>query len=96
MAGHDIDDLLSRLTEIEELLRFPSVEGHTNRAQKLALFIARRAPSGTASNLAMQVMSETAALRRGALPLTPDATKVQTLLQKLRSALQDSKSEDRR
>ena len=92
MPEHDIESLLSRLTEIEELLRFPAVDGHTSRAEKVALFIARRAPGGRASHLAMQVVSEAAVLRRGTASSTRDPTKVRALLQKLRTVLRDAQN----
>jgi hypothetical protein len=41
----DFDDLLSRVKEIEELLQFPSLSGHIERANALAVSVARRAPS---------------------------------------------------
>lgn len=45
MDKADFDDLLSRLKEIVELLEFPALSGHTDRAGRLALSIARSAPS---------------------------------------------------
>jgi hypothetical protein len=88
MDKADLDDLLSRLKEIEELLRFPAVEGHVHRAETLALSIARRVKSGPTSHLAMQVISEANALRPGALPIRPDDGKLQALIAKLRLALE--------
>jgi hypothetical protein len=88
MDKADLDDLLSRLKEIEELLRFPAVQGHVNRAETLALSIARRVKSGPTSHLAMQVISEANALRPGALPIKPDDGKRQALIAKLRLALE--------
>jgi hypothetical protein len=88
MDRADVDDLLSRLKEIEELLRFPAVEGHVTRAEALALSIARRIKAGPISHLAMQVISEANALRPGALPIRPDDGKLQALISKLRAALE--------
>jgi hypothetical protein len=88
MEKADVDDLLSRLKEIEELLRFPAVEGHVKRAETLALSIARRVKSGPISHLAMQVTSEANALRPGSLPIKPDDGKLQALIVQLRHALE--------
>jgi hypothetical protein len=90
MDDVNLEDLLSRLKEIEGLLQFPAVDGHV-KAQALALSIARKAPTGPISNLAMQVMSEASAPRPGALPMRADADKLNALLGKLRLALQEVK-----
>jgi hypothetical protein len=47
-----IQELFSSLKEMEELLRFPSVGSHVDRANALAMGIARSAPSGRIANLA--------------------------------------------
>ena len=90
MDAADIDDLLSRLKEIEELVQFPGVEGHLKRTETLALSIARKAP-GTASHLAMHVVSEAIALRPGALPIVASDAKLRTMLRDLRTALEDAR-----
>jgi hypothetical protein len=92
----DLDDLLSRVKEIEELLRFPSVEGHIGRATKLATSIARHAPRGPIAHIAMHVISEANALRRSPLPLAASSARLDDVLQRLRHALQDARdaSED--
>jgi hypothetical protein len=94
MDKADLDDLLSRLKEIEELLRFPAVEGHVKRAETLALSIARRVKSGPISNLAMQLISEANSLRPGSLPIKPDDGKLQAVIAKLRLALESERGKE--
>jgi hypothetical protein len=91
MDAADIDDLLSRLKEIEELLQFPAVEGHLKRTETLALSIARKAPTGAASNLAMRVVSEVSALRPGAMPVKSNDARLHGVLRELRIALEEAK-----
>lgn len=88
MQGVDVQDLLSRVREMEELLRFPSVPGHLQRAERLAMSIARATREGPVSHLAMQVISEANALRPGSLPLRADESRLRSLLEALREALQ--------
>jgi hypothetical protein len=95
MDSVDLDDLLSRLKEVEELLRFPGVSGHVERAGTLALSIARKAPNGATANLAMQVITEANALRRSALPVNPEGSSLNSLVSRLRLALQEAKGEAR-
>jgi hypothetical protein len=71
---------------------FPGVDGHIKRAQTLALSIARKAPMPAISHLAMQAVSEAAALRPGSLPIRADGGKWSDLLSKLRAALEELKS----
>jgi hypothetical protein len=91
MEAADLDDLLSRLKEIEELLQFPAVEGHLKRAETLALSIARKAPSGAVSNLAMHVISEAHALRPDAMPIKAPDARLHGVLRELRAALERAK-----
>jgi hypothetical protein len=91
MDNVNLEELLSRLKEIEGLLQAPAADGHVNKAQTLALSIARKAPAGPISNLAMQVMSEASALRLGTLAVRTDGDKLNALLEKLRLALQEVK-----
>jgi hypothetical protein len=88
----DIDALLSDLKEMEELLQFPGVAGHMQKSLQLAMGIARRAPRGDISNLAMRVISEALALRSVPLPLKPDRGTLNKALWRLRIALQEVKS----
>jgi hypothetical protein len=92
MSKAEIDALLSDLKEMEELLQFPGVTGHMQKSLHLATTIARRAPRGDISNLAMRVISEALALRTVPLPLKPDRGKLNKALWRLRIALQEVKS----
>jgi hypothetical protein len=88
----DLNRLLAGVREMEELLTFPTVPGHVEKANKLALLIARNAPSGAIADLAMRVISETNALQSSALPLKADRTKLNQTLRRLRLGLQVVKS----
>lgn len=88
MEKPELDELLGQVKEIDELLRFPSVSNHIARANALALSIARNAPTGVIANLAMQVLSESNALRPPALPLRADDGRLRALLRRLRAALE--------
>jgi hypothetical protein len=92
MEKPDLNRLLASLKEMEELLQFPTVPGHIEKADKLALLIARNAPNGAIANLAMRSISEAHALRSGALPLKADRTKLNQTLWHLRLAIQEVKS----
>ncbi len=81
------DELLSRLKEAEELLRFPAVAGHVERASKLLLTIARQAPNAAARSAAMKAIT-LANLARNASPLSDDSGNLDRLIQQLRQALQ--------
>jgi hypothetical protein len=93
MGAPGINELLAQLKEAEELLRFPSVAGHVDRGIELLMSIARAAPSGGITNLAMQAISEACALRPSALPLTADYGKLNKILWRLRVALQQASSD---
>jgi hypothetical protein len=88
----DLNGLLASVKEMEELLQFPSVAGHVEKANKLAVLIARNAPSGAIANLAMRALSEANALKGSVLPLRPDRTKLNQTLWHLRMAIQAVKS----
>ena len=92
MAAENFDDLLSKLKEMEQLLTFPSVPGHLDRANELALAIARATRFGEIANLAMKVISEANALRGTALPLKAATGRLNAALWRLRLALQEAKS----
>ena len=87
-AKPDFGGLLSSLREIEALLQFPGVPGHIDKANVLAMRIARTAGAGPISNLAMRVISESVKLR-GA---SGDRTGLNHALWHLRIALQEAKS----
>jgi hypothetical protein len=88
MEKPDIEALLSSLREIEELLQFPGVPGHIQKANVLAMRIARMAASGPISNLAMKVISEAMKLRVA----STDRKSLNHALWHLRIALQEAKS----
>ena len=88
MEATDFDDLLSRLKEIENLLQFPTVAGHIERANHLALSMARGTP-GPIPNLAMLLTSAANRLRQG--PADPDADdSVQKLISRLQMAIEQA------
>ena len=88
-----MDELLSSLKEMEELLQFPGVPGHVEAASKLATAIARGTSDGRIANLAMKTVSEARALRASALPLKPDRSNLNATLWRLRLALHQAKRE---
>ena len=88
-----VENPLSSLKEIEELLRFSSVAGHVDRATVLLTAIARAAPDGAIANLAMKVISEAHALRGCELPLQPSYGRLNSALWRLRLALQQASSD---
>lgn len=88
MDKPDLQAFLSSLKEIEELLQFPGEPGHIDRANLLAMQIARNAGSGPISNMAMKVISEAVKLRT-----TSGARQdLNQALWHLRIALQEAKS----
>jgi hypothetical protein len=52
------DELMLRLSELEAAIRALPADGNSRRAEGLAMYIARNAPSGPIANLAMRVMSD--------------------------------------
>jgi hypothetical protein len=84
----DFEALLAALKEAEELLQFPGVPGHIQKANALAMRIARTAGSGQIANLAMKLMSEAIKLRSA----TSDRTSLNHTLWHLRIALQQAAS----
>ena len=89
----DDDELLRSVKEMAELLEFPRVKGHVAKAQALALSIARRAPTGRAANLAMQLISEVNALQETELPLRPSSARLNRILESLRRTLEEARTE---
>lgn len=61
-------ELVLRLDELETIIQSPGANGHLEKAEALAMYIARGAPSGPIANLAMQLMSAAAELRRSGQP----------------------------
>jgi hypothetical protein len=90
MDKTDFDDLLSRVKEIDELLQFPSLSGHIERANRLAVSIARSAPSPI-PNLAMLVSNTANDIRQN--PKDREAQdRVREAIARLRAAIEDRKS----
>jgi hypothetical protein len=58
-----VEEMMLRLDELQQLLQFPTVDGHAEKAGGLAMYIARSAPSGHIAKLAMQMMSAASELR---------------------------------
>jgi hypothetical protein len=81
--------LLAWVKELEELLQFPTVEGHVEASTRLATAIARSTDDGAIANLAMKVLSEVNALRNTALPLKPDRAGLNKVLWHLRLAVEE-------
>lgn len=80
------NELVLRLSEVEAALRSPIADGTLDRAEALAMYIARSAPNGLIANLAMQLMTAANQLRSGN---QPDANgSVEKTMSQLRSALQ--------
>lgn len=86
-------DGLALFGEIERLLRPPLIDTQVDRANALAVSIARSAPHGRIANLAMQLVS--AAYEVRAQP-DPAMQRVNLALAKLRSALEDQKADSDR
>jgi len=59
----DRDELLVKLNEIEDLLK-SGIAGHFETVERLAIAIARNAPSGNVANLAMRLLSAVYKRRR--------------------------------
>lgn len=83
------DSLLARLEELEKLLRAPLPAGQLQKANKLAVSIARNAPNGGIANLAMLLMSAANESRHDD-PVADDGQFNLALL-RLRLALQEAK-----
>jgi hypothetical protein len=88
-------ELLSTLGQVEELARSPAVPDHIDRAAKLALSIARNAPTGAISNLAMKLMSAVHDLPREGEPAAIASDSLSECLVRLRTSLQEGASTPR-
>jgi hypothetical protein len=80
---------LGWLKELEELLQFPTVDGHVEASTRLATAMARATDDGRIANLAMKVLSEVNALRNTPLPLKADRAKLNKVLWHLRLAVEE-------
>jgi hypothetical protein len=79
--------LAEQVAELESLLRLPLIEPHVQKANGLAVAIARRARQGRVANLAMQLLS---AVHETRAQSEPEMRKVNLALARLRSALEES------
>jgi hypothetical protein len=84
----EFEALLATLKEIEALLQFPGVPGHIDKANLLAMRIARTAGDEPIANLAMKAISEANKLR--AAPT--ERSELNHVLWHLRIAVQEAKS----
>ena len=89
MDATDFDVLLSRLKEIEGLLQTPTLAGHIERVNQLAVSIARSAP-GPIPNLAMLLASAANGLKK--LPSEYAQHSVQESISRLQSAIEEAKN----
>ena len=83
--------MLSRLAEIESLIRTPSVIGHHASASALARSIAKQGPTEGIVNLAARLAAELDALKAEELPVSPSNIHINKTLSKLRLALERAK-----
>src|SRR5688500_12136860 len=60
-----LGELIVRFEELEAVIRSADAHDSVDKAQALAMYIARSAPNGSIANLAMQVMSAAAHLGNG-------------------------------
>lgn len=84
-----MDELFASVDEIGRLLQPPLSPEAIDKAESLALAIARAAPPGGASHLAMQLMSSISNLRRPDAQPAADGGPSHALW-RLRSALEES------
>lgn len=89
-----VDELLSRLKEIEDLIRVPGLIGHSASARSLAMSIARQAPTEGVANLAVQLTAAVDALEEHELPLSASNIDLSKTLWRLRLALEREKKGD--
>ena len=85
-APDRITELRSALDEVEELVRLPIVSTQAERANAKLLSIARHAPDGSISNLAMRLMSAVHEARDNP---QPDGRQIGATLARLRDAISD-------
>jgi hypothetical protein len=78
------EELRGLLTQMEALLVFPLIPAQVERANILAVSLARSAPDGRISNLAMHLMSAVHEARRG-----DNHDNVRMMLARLRTAVDD-------
>jgi hypothetical protein len=86
-GGPENEPLLAKLKEAAELLQFPAVKGHVERASRLLLAIAREAPSVAVREAAMKAIS-LAGVAKNDTPMSNDAANLSRLLSQIRRGLQ--------
>jgi hypothetical protein len=84
----DFEALFASLREIERLLQFPSEPDHVERANALAVAIAKQAGSATVADLVMKLIGQSAKLRAAAV----ERKDLNHTLWHLRIALQEAKT----
>jgi len=89
----EVDELFSRVKQIEDLVRVPSVMGHSASVKSLAVSIARQAPTDGVASLAMQLITEVNAMKESELPLSTSNVHLNKILWRLRLALEQAKKE---
>ena len=89
----EVIELFSRVKQLEDLVRFPSVIGHFASAKSLAMSIARQAPTDAIANLAMQLIAEVNALKESELSLSTSNVHLNKTLWKLHLALEQLNNE---
>jgi hypothetical protein len=90
-ASAQIEELRARLTEIEALLAFPLLPAQVERANIVAISLARGAPNGRISNLTMHLVSAVHEARRG-----ENEDNVRMMLARLRAAVEELASTSER
>lgn len=81
---------LAHLTELESLLRLPLIAPYVEKANALAVAIARQSPDGRVANLAMQLVSAVHEARSGG-DGDAEGRRVAVALARLRAALEETK-----
>jgi hypothetical protein len=79
---------------VEELMRFPSVSSHVERAIKLSLSIARTRRSTRVIEAAMKLVRALELFKHERPPLHADERVLQQAITRLRTALQSSRNKN--
>lgn len=89
-ASKPAPDLLGQLRELESLLSPPLIEPHVQKANSIAVGIARRASQGRIANLSMQLVS---VVHDAAHEGEVDAGKIDVALGRLRAAVEEAEQQ---
>lgn len=84
-AAQGMEGLRAEVARIEALLSFPLLPAQVERANVLAIALARRAPAGRISNLAMRLLSAVHDARRG----EGGEENIRVMLARLRAAVDE-------